>query len=169
MLLVAICQRPHPKIPHGSRTLINCLSTSRHRNITKLDSSSNFGSCISFWEECILVNCGSCIISPGHLVTTRKRPNWKIPHGCLTILKCLSRCHLRKIMKVANSNTLQRHGLGNLATISKPFEIFAWSLLHIIKQTTGEIKNDKKRHTLFMKRNATLKKIMEFALVVNFL
>ncbi len=60
MLLVTICQRPHFKIPHDSRTVIRCLSTSHHRKITKLDSSSKFGSCISFWEECISVNCGSC-------------------------------------------------------------------------------------------------------------
>ncbi len=77
MLLVAICQRPHSQIPHGSCTLKICLSTSRHRKITKLGSSSKFGSCISFWEECISVNHGSYNISPVHLVTTCKKAPFK--------------------------------------------------------------------------------------------
>ncbi len=144
MLLVAIFQRPYSKIPHGSRTPIRCLSTSRHRKITKLGSSRKFGSCISFWEECISVSRGSYTISPVHLVTTCKRPHSRILHGCLTISKCLSKCHLRKIIEVANSNKLRRHDLGNLVTIYKPFDIFKWSLLHIVKGTIDKIRNDPK-------------------------
>ncbi len=47
MILVAICQRPHFKIPHGSRTVIRCMSTSCHRKITKLASCSKFESCMT--------------------------------------------------------------------------------------------------------------------------
>ena len=104
MLLVTICQRPYSKILHGSCTTIRCLSTNRHRKIIKLGTSSKLGSCISFWEKCISLNRGSYTILPVHLVITCKRPHSKVPHGCLTILKCLSKCHIRKIIKVANPN-----------------------------------------------------------------
>ncbi len=69
MLLVPICQRPHSKIPHHSRTVIRHLSTSHCQNFTKLDASSKFESCLSFWEECMSENLGLYNIfmnSPGN-------------------------------------------------------------------------------------------------------
>ena len=58
MLLVPICPKPHSKIPHRSCTVIRHLSTSQRWNFTKLDASSKFESCFSFWEECMLENLG---------------------------------------------------------------------------------------------------------------
>ena len=67
-----------------------------------------------------------------HLATICKRPHSKIPHGCLTMLRCLSTCHHGKIIKLTKSTNFPRHGLRILVTISEPFDIFKWGpLLHM--------------------------------------
>ncbi len=72
----------------------------------------------------------------------------------------------KKIIKLTKSSNLLRHGLRILATISEPFDIFKWGLLPIVQRTIITMKNDPRfhSHTLFPKRNATLKKNMELAL-----
>ncbi len=49
LLLVPICQKPHFKISHRTRSVIRHLSTSHCWNSTKLEASSKFESCLSFW------------------------------------------------------------------------------------------------------------------------
>ncbi len=156
MLLVTIWQKPHSKT-HRSHTVIRHLSTSHHSNFTKLDSSSKFVSCLAFWEKCISVNLGLYKISQVLLITICKRPHSKIPHGCLTILKCLSTSQLRKIIKSANkSSKLPRHGLTKLVPKSELFNIFKWGLLPIVKRNVLK-KPMFHWHTLFTKRNAVFK------------
>ncbi len=58
MLPVTICQKPHSKIPHHSRTVRGHLSTSHCWNFTKLVASSKLERCLSFWEECMSENLG---------------------------------------------------------------------------------------------------------------
>ncbi len=81
MLLRTICQKPHSKIPHRSRTVIRYLSASRRVNFTKLDASRQFKSCLSFLEECMLENVELCNIStnpPGNNMqkTPFKNSSW---------------------------------------------------------------------------------------------
>ncbi len=53
ILLIPICKKPHSKIPHRSHTVIRHQSASHCSNFTKLNASSKFKSCLSFWEECM--------------------------------------------------------------------------------------------------------------------
>ncbi len=80
-LLVTICQKPHSKIPHRSRTVRGHLSTSHSCNFTKLDASSEIERCLSFWEECMSENLGLHNIttnSPGNNMqkTPFKNSSW---------------------------------------------------------------------------------------------
>ncbi len=85
-------------------------------------------------------------ISPSRNNMQLKRPHSIIPHGCLTILTCLSTCHLREFIILAYSSNLPRDGAGNLVPIYKPFDTFKWGLLNIVKQTIGEINIDPRFH-----------------------
>ncbi len=100
------------------------------------------------------------------LATICKRLHSKTPHRYLTILKCLNKSHLGKIINLTKSSNLLRQGLGILVTISEPCDLFKCGLLPITKRTFVVMKNDPRfhSHTLFSKRKATFKTITEFAL-----
>ncbi len=83
MLPVTICQKPHSKIPHHSRTVRGHLSTSHCWNFTKLVASSKLERCLSFWEECMSENLGYPLvhITRGHWPWSRdtiKSPEIKV-------------------------------------------------------------------------------------------
>ena len=142
MVKCHLSKAPHtnlPKTPSQNSSQLSHthknFSTSHCSKITKLDSSSMFGRCLSFWDECISGEPGSNIRPPGVLVTTCKIPHSKIHYGFLTILKSLSTSQLSKIMQLTKSGKLPRHGLRKLLTNPRSFDIFKWGLLPIVKQT----------------------------------
>ena len=56
MLLGRACKKTHRKMFNGFQSMLENLSSSHFINITKLNSYSKLGSCISFEEKCISVN-----------------------------------------------------------------------------------------------------------------
>ena len=168
MLLVRNCENPCGKMFNRSHDMLENPSTSHFINNTKLNSSSQLGSCISFEEQCISLNLGSHTILVMFLVTTCKNPHSKIPQGSLTILKCVSTCHNKKIMRWVPLVSFPWHGLGNLIIIFTLFDIFRWGLLQFANWKLAKIKYGPKFpwHTLISKRNTVFEQGAWFVLVI---
>ncbi len=101
MFLVPICQKPNSKISHHSCTVARHLSTRHRWNFTKLDASYKFESCLSFYEECMSEN-----LHKFSWQNNMQKTPLKVPHHCLTILKCLSKSHIGKIMILTKSTLI---------------------------------------------------------------
>ncbi len=122
--------KPYRKMFNSSQSMHGNLI--HFMNITKLNSYSKLGSCISFEEQCISVYIGPYTILVMFLVTTGKKPHSKIHHGSLTILTYVSTCHHEKTITWVPPASFTWHGLGNLIIFFTSFDIFRLRLLQFV-------------------------------------
>ncbi len=92
ILLVTTCKRPHPKIPPGSHTILECFRISHlAKMVRQLRSEVAFllgkSVCQGLWVGII-----NSVILP---ITTCKRPYSKIPNVSGIVLKCLITLQLK--------------------------------------------------------------------------